>query len=519
MFLATSIHLLSSEPVKAQDRTNTVSIYTYRTVTARLTNENERLSGVAVVAQREAAKADQNWRAAQAALAKQRRDSRASLQRIAELESEARDRAREFGKTIDTLNGQLAKLDEEFRRTLQAAVEAGSDLLESGEGQRALELIALGGEENAEAGINILLAEQEIQDRADKLRIADRARSIALTLLGLRGTAPSADTAAVVRQFETVVRNDPSRHSDWFRLGKLYYDSAKLSDALSSSQRAIELADGNSQLAPALTLTADIQEAMGDLPKAALSHSLAVELTREQVKLYPSLRILKRDLVIVLNKLGSVQVAQNDFDAARQSHEAALAIAEKQAERRPSWVEIQRHLSITLGLIGDLNAKMGNVDLALEHYFRGYEISKALATKFDQSTTYKADVAISLGKIGGMHLVRGELSIARQYYREALQISEDLVSKDPTSANLRRLVINSHWILAGLSGGPGEAWLEVVKVLEATEADGLLLPQDAKLLPAARQLAQGIDIFDPSNSDTSNKNAQEAQSEEEALTE
>lgn len=116
-------------------------------------------------------------------------------------------------------------------------------------------MIALGGEESTEAGIQILLAEQEIQDRVDKLRIADRARSIAFTLLGLKGSAPSATTASIINQFDIVIDNDPSRHSDWVeprynKIGRVEVAQGDLTGARDSYSKSLAIRESLAEADP-----------------------------------------------------------------------------------------------------------------------------------------------------------------------------------------------------------------------------------------------------------------------------
>ena len=79
----------TSEQAQAQSSSGTISIYTYRTVTTRLTNENERLSNVAVTERKNAAAADQRWRRAMLQLEEERASGTASAGRVAQLEKEA----------------------------------------------------------------------------------------------------------------------------------------------------------------------------------------------------------------------------------------------------------------------------------------------------------------------------------------------------------------------------------------------------------------------------------------------
>jgi tetratricopeptide (TPR) repeat protein len=294
---------VTSEQAQAQSSSGTISIYTYRTVTTRLTNENERLSNVAVTERKNATAADQRWRRAMLQLEEERASGSASAGRVAQLERDATDRKAEFEGAIESLNAQLAAQNDEFQRALRAATAAGTQLLQSKEGQRALELIALGGEESTEAGIQILLAEQEIQDRVDKLRIADRARSIAFTLLGLKGSAPSATTASIINQFDIVIDNDPSRHSDWVELGDLYYEAGRLPDAAKAARRSLNVAETERDLSVSYYKIGDVERAQGDLTGARESYSKSLAIRKNLAAADPSSASLQRDLFYIYRRI------------------------------------------------------------------------------------------------------------------------------------------------------------------------------------------------------------------------
>lgn len=124
----------TSEQAQAQSSSGTISIYTYRTVTTRLTNENERLSNVAVAERKNAAATYQRWRRAMLQLEEERASGSASAGRVAQLERDAADREAEFESAIKSLNAQLAEQNDEFQKALRAATAAGTQLLQSEEG-------------------------------------------------------------------------------------------------------------------------------------------------------------------------------------------------------------------------------------------------------------------------------------------------------------------------------------------------------------------------------------------------
>jgi tetratricopeptide (TPR) repeat protein len=476
---------LTSEQAQAQSSSGTISIYTYRTVTTRLTNENERLSNVAVTERKNAAAADQRWRRAMLQLEEERASGSASAGRVAQLEKDAADREAEFESSIESLNAQLAAQNDEFQRALRAATAAGTQLLQSEEGQRALELIALGGEESTEAGIQILLAEQEIQDRVDKLRIADRARSIAFTLLGLKGSAPSATTASIINQFDIVIDNDPSRHSDWVELGELYYEAGRLPDAARAARRSLNVAETQRDLAVSYNKIGDVEVAQGNLTGARESYRKSLAIRENLAAADPTSASLQRDLCVSYDRIGNLEIAQGDLTAARESYGKSLAICEKLAATDPSSARLQRNLSISYNRIGMVEVAQGNLTGARESYSKFLAISEKLAAADPSSASLQRDLSVSHNSIGDVEVAQGDLTGARESYSKSLAIREKLAAADPSSASLQRALFVSYWRLAKL-GDPEFPWSRVVEKLENMESQGILSPADQHFLDEAR---------------------------------
>ncbi|KWV91742.1 tetratricopeptide repeat protein [Erythrobacter sp. YT30] len=430
--------LVPSEQAHAQSTSGTISIYTYRTVTTRLTNENERLSGVAVTERKNAEAADRRWRSAKRLLRQARVSGKASKKRVEQLETEAAAREAEFESTIEALNAQLSALDDQFRRMLRAATVAGTDLLQSTEGKRALELIALGGEANTEAGIQILLAEQDIRDQVEKLRIADRARSIAVTLLGLKGTAPSATTAAIIEQYEVVTENDPERHWDWVELKRLYFDAGRLAEAMRAARRSLETASNDRQKSTALNALGEVQKATGDLAGARQSHMMSLAITKGMAAAQPKSIMIKRDLVVDYLKIGTVQKAQGDFTGAQESFSEALKITQGIAHANPSLAFPQLDLMASYGRIGDLQIARRDLTGARQSYDEILEIAKKLVAADPSSASLQRSLMVGHTKIGDIQLAENDLNGASESYSKSLEILEKLTQGDVSSVNLKR---------------------------------------------------------------------------------
>jgi tetratricopeptide (TPR) repeat protein len=286
----------ANAPALAQNAPGNVSIYTYRTVTNRLTNQNESLSRQLAAQRQRASNADTRWREAEGQLTAAKRSGDASARRVIALEAAAKASKAEFAAAIDDLNARLAQQDADYDRLLRAATAAGNDLLTSEAGQRALALIALGGVDNNEAALQILFEETAIANRVDRLKIADRARTNAVTVLGLRGQAPSATTARLIALYEEVVASDPDVHWDWVELRRAYFDAGRLADARRAAGRALATAGDDRDRSVAYVELGDVQVAQGDAAAALVSYRQSLAIRETLAKADPSSAALQRDL-------------------------------------------------------------------------------------------------------------------------------------------------------------------------------------------------------------------------------
>lgn len=436
--------LLPSEQAHAQSKSGTISIYTYRTVTTRLTNENERLSSVAVAERKNAEAADRRWRSARRQLQQERASGKASAGRIAQLKKEAADRETEFNGAIERLNAQLAAKDDEFQRTLRAATAAGTDLLQSEEGQRALELIALGGEENTEAGIQILLAEQKIQDRVDKLRIADRASSIAITLLGLKGTAPSATTIEIIQQFQIVVANDPSRHKAWVDLSRLYLESGNFNDASHAAEQSLTSAQNPRDRTVSLNRLAEINLAKGSVAEA--NENLVKDLHNlEKIgSLNPESVIVQHDLAVRYTNIGDLEFTRNNHVSAISNYDKAIKILQKISALNPQDEKLISDISSIHSRISQAHLALMNARLALENALIGIDLLEVLNSRHPDLSKYGSRLSSQFNNLGQIYLFENSLSEAEAAFHRAIKLSADLHCLDPSSKWIQEHLARGH---------------------------------------------------------------------------
>jgi hypothetical protein len=140
---------------------------------------------------------------------------------------------------------------------------------------------------------------------------------------------------------------------------------------------------------------------------------------------------------------------------------------------------------VSLERIGNARDRTGDTAGALATYEEGLQIARALVARDSDNTKWQRDLSVSLNKIGDMRHRAGDVAGAFAAYDEGLEIKRKLVAIDPGNAGWRRGLIASLWKLARF---PAHriSWADVVKAMAVMEADGVLAPDDRKILERAR---------------------------------
>lgn len=272
---------------------NTVRIFAYR-ISLEQADDREKLGLVAQELRLRAEKAERRWRMAREALRVARARNVQSGVQVARLEQTAAQREADFAQIIEELTEQLAAQDRDYKRDLANAITVGTKLLESDEGRRAIELIALGGEKNISAGLDTLDAAAAIADKMDNLRKAERYRQRARVNLGVQGIG-SATTGKIIGLFETVVASDPSSFADWLELARLYRDANRLQDAVKAADNAEKYAANDGERAIAIIERADTyflqlknEDMILSFRRAAAEFSAVIGLGRDKLAALPA---------------------------------------------------------------------------------------------------------------------------------------------------------------------------------------------------------------------------------------
>lgn len=474
-------------PATAQNPSGTVSIYTYRTVTTRLTNENERLSSTAIAEKQNAQAADKRWRNAERLLQNERAKGSASKQRIEELEREASAREAEFVAVIDDLNDKLKAQDAEFGRMLRAAVDTALNFGSSAEGRRALELRALGGEDNIETGIALAADWRDIEVRAARLKAASAARSFANYLLGAKGEGPSATTAAIIIAFEEVVADDPYSHWDWLELSELYLDAGRTSSSMDAALKALETAESERGIFTALSAYGQAQVTMSDLTGAMETFLQAQEIVERLLAENPTSATLKYDQSLAYRNVSSVLSEQRGSSFVRGSHE----IIEELVSAEPTSSALLRDLAGSLRSIGDSQLAEKKFANAEASYLEALQIMEDLVAQDPRSTDLQKELSTIHDSFGDLNFEKGDLSEALEKYKAGLAVNQELAEADPSSVAFRRDTLSSYRKIATAQQALGnlaglleskEKSFQIIASLWASEGSKILLQRDLRAM-------------------------------------
>jgi hypothetical protein len=130
----------------------------------------------------------------------------------------------------------------------------------------------------------------------------------------------------------------------------------------------------------------------------------------------------------------------------------------------------------------------GDLVGARKSFEESHQIFRRLAAANPGSTAAQRDVSVSLGRLGDVQVSAGDLAGARTSFEQSLQIDRRLAAVNPGSAEAQRDVIVSMAKLTQFPGS-GVTWRQIVVLLEAMDAKGMLVPRDRRMLEFARKQA------------------------------
>jgi tetratricopeptide (TPR) repeat protein len=164
------------------------------------------------------------------------------------------------------------------------------------------------------------------------------------------------------------------------------------------------------------------------------SLSLHEQLTKESAT--PQNR---RDVSIVLERIGDVYVSQNQFDKALEYFERSLSLSE-QLTKESATPQNRRDVSIVLIRIGDVYVSQNQFDKALEYFERSLALCEQLLSE-SATPQNRDDVGTVLNRLGNLHSSQNEFDKALEYFNRSLELSEQLLAESETPTNRRGVSI------------------------------------------------------------------------------
>jgi tetratricopeptide (TPR) repeat protein len=225
----------------------------------------------------------------------------------------------------------------------------------------------------------------------------------------------------------------------------------------------------------------------GDAPQALASYSRCLEIREGLLKSDPDSAQAKRDLFVVLNKVGDMLVVRNqpgDADAALANYTRSLELTDRLLEANPGSAMETRDVSVCLNKVGDrliLRNQPGDAEEALKHYVRSKELAEGVLKANPDSVLAARDVFICLNRVGLFFAGHGKPENAEEalgYARRSLEITDGLLKENPSSLQAVRDVcisLNQLGVYYASHGQPDDAKVQFQRLNE-------MMP---KLAPAA----------------------------------
>lgn len=258
-------------------------------------------------------------------------------------------------------------------------------------------------------------------------------------------------------------------------------------------------------------------ETAGDIKRARKSAKKALAFARALANRNPEDPEWRRDISVVLNKLGSLNLRSGEAAEAFKAYQEALAIMRPLAERDQSNGLWQRDLAISLNGIGDVQAQRGDSSGALAAYHEGLALIRRLAQSDPANLELQREIAVRLNQTGDIKLSVGDAAGAIGDYEEGLSITRALVSRDPGNTQWQRDVFFSLTKIGDMRAQAGDGAAAAVSYAEAVAIVRHLAVLDPSNPLLLLDIAQGLCKIGDVKLDNAERDARDALYEE-ALT-
>ena len=373
---------------------------------------------------------------------------------------------------------ELARHDEVFAREFEINREAALEILQSSEGQRAMQIYLDGGPGSARVASDMLY-------RVARIRTARDLRAIAFTF-GNDALAHGRETADhVATMWEKVVEADSDDARAWIELGDLYLRLGRAAEAEASIQKAIPIAKDRLDKLAALSALGDILVVRHNPAKALFYYEQALALGRTHTAANPSSFMDRGQLILSLVRVAQLQRDLKKDEAAMVLYGEAHAMVQAMYRENPLEIFAWRMFSVLNDARGDMLFQRRQYGPAIENYEASLGQRMTLLRDDPTSLTARRDVVVSDNNIGRVAVAMGDRNRAHYYYTDALIRVRDIVQADPSSNDARHDYATTLEAAAKARLGV-VSWADVIGILERLHAQRPLAAADMAILERAR---------------------------------
>lgn len=380
-----------------------------------------------------------------------------------------------------TFTKELALRDAQYARARSSLIASAEEFLRTDAGARYLELVNRGDLEAWQSAKQIWDYELAALTLRQELELAARIRAHAPQARDKREKGQET-TGYVIRLYEEVTANDPSKHWDWVYLARLYRDAGNISKSLDASQRALKTASDNGDRATALDELGDGNALQGQFQTAGAFYQQALEIRLRIAKADVNSLENQHNLLASYHRLGSAAQFQKDFVAARSNYTLGKDIAMRLVEADRSSIESWRELSVSYNRLGTVALIERQFGTARGYYVLAYDIARQIADAEPSSAAMKRNLSQSQEALGDVAMALGDLDASRSFYRDAYNNALFLLGVDKGSALYRRDMAVISFRMASVGDMP---WASVRDQFQSMQNAGILDLVDAHFLRTA----------------------------------
>jgi tetratricopeptide (TPR) repeat protein len=177
----------------------------------------------------------------------------------------------------------------------------------------------------------------------------------------------------------------------------------------------------------------DVYHYEGDYPRALESHQRATNIARALLAETPDAITAKRDVVMMLARVGGDLVELRRFDEAARATEASIAIEEQMVKADPQNVQFQFDLADMYGNLAASQRETRRLDEALRSIQHSLQISTSAAAKNPDFVAHRFNHALAWRQLGLVQRDRGATDEAIRAFRRSIDVFASLPAdqRDP----------------------------------------------------------------------------------------